>query len=610
MKQKFLVIITFIFFLVLPSPALGASVDPAFNPSKLIDDKVFSDTKTFGGPEGIQKFLESKNSILANTSISFLSKLKEPTSSTLKETLEDPQPDSKRLRTAAELIWDVSQSSGLNPQVILVTLNKEQSLVTGHQSSSPEQVQRALDFAMGFGCPDSGGCDSVFHGFYYQLFGNLDAADNRYLGAAKSLMKSFTTPGGRGPAVNGVPAKIGDSITLSNTLGGFEGVQPQQTITLSNAATAALYRYTPHVFNGNYNFWRFTKEWFRYPNGTLLKASRRGQVYIIQNGAKQQVPEFVAKARGLSLASAITVSSTELNSYPTEKVYGPADNTIISVDSKLYVFIANVKHPASAFVITQRGLNAANALTVTAKEADVFTDGPQLTPSNGTILKSQEGAAIYLVENGNLQLFTPLTFSQRNGAKQVQVVAQTELDSYPKQGFVAPLNGTLAKSAGSATVYIVENAALRPLSGELFRNRGLSFANVVTLSEAEMNSLPVGDFATPKNDTYFKTGADFYLYKDGTKHKISSFVAAQKKLTPDYTFGSEADKWPVGIPIGPRDGTIIKGDSSQAIYLVQGGQLRLLTFAAFQARRITPKQISILPQAEVDSYGKGEVLTK
>lgn len=612
MKQKFLVSITLIFILALPQGTLAANkIDPAFNPSKLIDDKVFSDTQTFGGAAGIQKFLESKNSILANTTPSFLAKLKEPQMSILKEGLEDPQPKLGKLRTAAELIWDAAQSSGLNPQVILVTLNKEQSLITGHQTSSPDQVQRALDHAMGFGCPDSGGCDSAFVGFYFQLFGNLDAEANRYLGSAKSLMRSFTTPGGRGPAVNGVPAKVGDSITLGNTLGGYDGVQSQQTVVLSNAATAALYRYTPHVFNGNYNFWRFFNTWFRYANGTLLKSGKKTTaVYIIQNGAKQLVPEFVAKARGLNIGSALVVSPTELDSYPTEKVYGPADNTIISVDGKLYVFIANVKHPASAFVITQRGLNANNAITVSATEAKVFTDGPQLTPSNGTVLKGDNSAAIYLVDNGSLRLFSPFTFGQRNVAKQVKTAPQAEVDSYPKAGWVAPLDGTLVKAASSGTVYIVEGSVLRPLTGELFRNRGLSFKNIVVLSDEEFAGLPMGEFAAPKENTYFQSPSGLYLYKDGTTHKISSFVAAQKKLTPDFTFGGEADRWPSGVPIMPRENTVVKGDKSQAVYLVQTGQLRLMTFEAFKARGVTQKQIMLLPQAEVDAYPKGDTLTK
>jgi hypothetical protein len=609
MKQKLLAFIGIIFLTAVPMRVLAAGdVDAKFNPSKLIEDRVFSDTKTFSGPDGIQKFLESKNSILANTSPAFLAKLKEPSIKLLKESLDDPHPSAGHLRTAAEIIWDASQASGLNPQVILVTLNKEQSLITGRQTDSAEQVQRALDFAMGFDCPDSSGCGNLFPGFYFQLFGNLDNEGNRYLGAAKSLMKSFNTPGGRGPAVNGSPAHIGDTITLDNTLGGYNGVQARQSLTLSNAATAALYRYTPHVFNGNYNFWKFFQAWFRFSNGTLLRNKKN--IYIIQNGAKQKVPTFVAQARGLNLASAISVSVSELDSYPTEKLYGPADNTIISVDGKLYVFLDNVKHPASSFVISQRGLNAANAITVKSADADLFEKGSQLTPSDGTVLKGEGSTGIFLVDGGVLKLFTPFTFAQRKAAGQVQTIPDTEIDTYLKQGFVSPLDGTVLKGQGSGAVYFMQDKVKRPLTMELFKNRGLTFASISVLTDDQVAAIPTGDFATPKDNTYFTTGKDFYLYREGAKHRISEFVAAQKHMTPDFTFGADiADKWPTGIPIAPRDGTVLKG-SSAAVYLVQGGQLRPLTYQAYLNRKLTPAKISVVPQAEIDAYAKGDVVAK
>jgi hypothetical protein len=182
--------------------AQGMAVLPEFNPSILIQDKVFIDTQTFGSAAGIQKFLESKKSILANTSQEFLVKLKEPSSTALKTALEDPQANLSRLRTPAELIWDASQGAGINPQVILVTLQKEQGLITNNQSVAPEKLQRILDVAMGFACPDGGGCGALYLGFYFQLFGNLDESGNRYLGAAKSLMKSFNTPGNQADPIS------------------------------------------------------------------------------------------------------------------------------------------------------------------------------------------------------------------------------------------------------------------------------------------------------------------------------------------------------------------------------------------------------------------------
>src|SRR3990167_3953529 len=306
---NFLLSLVFVFFA--PVPALA----DIFDPNMLISDARFSDTLTLGGAEGIQKFLESKGSPLAATSPDFITKRREPADVNLKSRLPDPRPNLGRLRSAAELIYDASTSSGLNPQVVLVTLQKEQTLITG--TFSDAALQRALDRSLGFGCPDEGGCSDIFLGFYHQLFGNFDSEDTRYIGMPSSLVRSFNFESGgvrvgRGPLLNGHTARRGEVITLENTQGPPNNAPATQSVTLTNFATTALYRYTPHVYNGNFNFHKFFTQWFRYANGTLLQTAG-GSVYVIDNGLKRQISVFVMTQRGLNPAAVITVSSGELS---------------------------------------------------------------------------------------------------------------------------------------------------------------------------------------------------------------------------------------------------------------------------------------------------------
>lgn len=616
-KNKIIKLILVSFIVAFLPLSVFAQVDPLFNPNKIIDDAIFADTQTFGGPAGIQSFLESKGSILANTNPEFLVKLKEPSANILKEGLEDPNPNLGRLRTAAELIWDASKHSGINPQVLLVTLEKEQSLITGRKNSSEAQIQRALDNAMGFACPDSSGCGNLFPGFYFQLFGNYDSANNRYIGASKSLMKSFSTDGGRGPIINGSSAKVGQTITIENTTGAPYNAPASTLVTLANKATAALYRYTPHVFNGNYNFWKFFQNWFRFPNGTVLGIAGDAKNYIIQNGTRMLLPDFVAKARNLSTVNKTVVSQAEFESYPGGQVFGPADNTIVKVgsNSQPYVFLNNKARPASEFVLKQRSLNPNIFLPINTEEFALFESSSVLPPLDGTVIKGESGSAIYLVDRGLLKLYSEFTFKQRKvPAKSIIKVADIEVASYEKQGFVAPLDGTLVKAKNDSAVFYIEQGLKHPISAELFKNRGFSFKNVVALANDEVAGLSKGSFVTPKEKSWFSIGSkqgELYYFKEGSKHLVTSFVKAQRKITPDYVFSQEeVSGWADGIPVAPKDGTIIKGDSDPTIYLVSKSQLRPLTEKAFKNRKIKPKQISNLPQAEVDAYAKGEALLK
>ncbi len=554
LKQFTLLLIAVLIFTLPPQAYAQGSVDSDFNPNELISDSQFSDAKSMAGAGAIQKFLDVKGSVLANTSSDFLTMLREPQNTSMKETLEDPHPNKDTLRTAAELIWDASQSSGINPQVILVTLNKEQGLITG--SFAPDRIQRALDFAMGFGCPDSGGCGDTYKGFYHQLFGGLDAEGSRYLGSAKSLMRSFSTPGGRGPFYNGGAAKVGDTIVLGNTLGGYEGVQAQQTVTIKNHATAALYRYTPHVFNGNYNFFRYFKEWFGFSGGSLMKLRGDKNLYLVENGSLYVVSPFVAQLRGLSASSARTVSSKEIRRYGTKKVYGPADNTVVKYNGKYFVFIGNVMKPASESVIKQRGLNPGSAITISDADAGTFEKGSPLTPPDGSVLRGQKGFAVYLVEGGVLKLFTPETFVQYDAEKILQIIPDAELESYSKDGMVAPKTGSLIKVSTSPTVYLVENGYRYGLTADLFANRGLSFKDIRTVTSEELNKFPNGGLAIPKNNT------------------------------------------------------AIKSSTNPTVYYILDGKVRPMTYKAFVSRKVDPKAIIVFSQKELDSYPKGTILNE
>src|SRR3989344_4352525 len=346
------------------APVVGsAQVVGGFDPNILISDERFADTATLGGAAGIQKFLESRGSVLANTSAEFIVKLREPGDTDLKSRLPDPRPNIGRLRTAAELIYDASASAGLNPQVVLVTLQKEQSLIDG-KFDTERGLQRALDKSLGFGCPDEGGCSDIFLGFYHQLFGNFDSAGNRYIGMPSSLVRSFNFESGgvrvgRGPLLNGHTARRGEVITLENTQGPPNNAPATQSVTLTNFATTALYRYTPHVYNGTFNFHKFFTQWFRYANGTLLQTAG-GSVYVIDNGLKRQISVFVMTQRGLNPAAVITVSSGELSEFTAGDVMPPSDGTILKNSAgQTYLMENGERRLVSSFVAAQRKLNLA-----------------------------------------------------------------------------------------------------------------------------------------------------------------------------------------------------------------------------------------------------------
>lgn len=156
-------------------------------------------------------------------------------------------------QTAAQIIDGVAKSCGINPQVLLVLLQKEQGLVL---DDWPWSIQYRS--ATGMGCPDTAACDSQYYGLFNQLY---YAA--RQFKLYRANPSSYSYVAGRNNTIQWNPsASCGSS-----------------TVFIENQATAGLYNYTPYRPNqaalnsgygsgdscsayGNRNFWLYFTEWF------------------------------------------------------------------------------------------------------------------------------------------------------------------------------------------------------------------------------------------------------------------------------------------------------------------------------------------------------------
>ncbi|MDD5554823.1 MAG: hypothetical protein PHU57_04355, partial [Patescibacteria group bacterium] len=246
--------------------------DDNFNPNYIIGDSEILDY-TAMDLEDIKEFLKDRGGYLANYSC--------------------PDPDGN-IKTAAEIIYDRAVTNLVNPKFLLVLLQKEQSLI---EDTSPKQSQ--LDWAAGYGCPDGGGCNPRWQGFWKQVNSASlqfrDYMDNPQLYTYKAgETYTFTNP-------------------YSTTATGTTIVTPY------NKATAALYNYTPHVYNGNFNFYNIWQRYFtrEYYDGALLQADGESGVWLIQNGKKRPFLTKAALTSRFDPNKVIVVDKSDLDKYPT-----------------------------------------------------------------------------------------------------------------------------------------------------------------------------------------------------------------------------------------------------------------------------------------------------
>jgi hypothetical protein len=246
--------------LVMPSMLAGlllfstGSVSAAtnYNPSYLISDNIFENSASMSAGS-IQGFLASENSGLAHVSDVENCNPSTPTS-------PDPWAGSYysncgQTESAAQIIYDAGQAYDINPQSILATLEKEQSLVT-----TPNPTSSQINCAMGYdSChADTGFFNQVDNGAWQfrtdiQLMNNISwwgkSPSSYPCKSASSLYSAGLYPG--------------NTVTFANPGG------TAVTVTIGDSSTAALYCYTPYVgpysqtgYSGSYNFVVYFQLWF------------------------------------------------------------------------------------------------------------------------------------------------------------------------------------------------------------------------------------------------------------------------------------------------------------------------------------------------------------
>lgn len=238
---------------VLPPEPRSPPLDFAgFDPGSIVSDSVFYDSTTMS-EEDIRIFLEGVNGGCreGRGGIPCISDYVEDSPSFAADDscfeFVGASDD-----TAASIIWKSATSCGINPQVLLVMLQKEQGLLTA--SGLRLNESRYLT-AMGYGCPDSAACDPQFFGFANQVYH-----------AARQLRMYANWPGEyavQPEQMNGV------AFHPDSDCGATE-------VFVENYATAGLYNYTPYQPNqaalsgvqdpcasvGNLNFYAYFNAWF------------------------------------------------------------------------------------------------------------------------------------------------------------------------------------------------------------------------------------------------------------------------------------------------------------------------------------------------------------
>lgn len=561
--------------------------------------------------------------------------------------------------SAATIIHKAATSCGINPQVLLVMLEKEQSLVTHTWPS-----QWRYDMALGQGCPDTAPCDPAFSGFFYQIYG---AARQMQIYAEGRWFTWYA------------PGKTWNLRFHPNEACG------SSPVFIENKATAALYYYTPYQPNraalnagygtgdscsayGNRNFYNFFEDWFGStssrpsPTPYLLRSSSSSPIYLVAGGVRMHITtpddlktleakfgafkvkpdaevaaipqqgtinRAVRDARdgvvyllepdgtkhrfptpdrivqfGYALDSIANPAPAVIDAFRTEKEVGTVARGTDTPD--VFIIGPSIKHHVYDQVALTEILTTENSYVATVKP-DILSPLAQKATYFGAqrLVRSVSGSAVYLTTPTSALIHVPsLDLAALYGAsKGVTNVPASTIDQ-------TAIVTTSLKPA------VVCGDQGRVLDGNAFKTTTVSAAKslgATVLTKADCAKFPAPAGSIPGSKLWpTKAGTgNIYLVDDGALRHIWSYadlLALNESSTVRTTSwnATAVAAYSAGAPFKAREGGALRFESDPRVFVMMSDKLRYVaSWDALVALAGPNPSVDVRPASQRDSFEYG-----
>ncbi|MBI5022809.1 MAG: hypothetical protein HZC05_01415 [Candidatus Magasanikbacteria bacterium] len=432
-------------------PAMDSAVDPDFNPNMIITDDELTNANTMSH-EDIAAFLKNKSGALSNYEII--------------------DPATGLNKTATEIIFQAAQNYQINPRVLLVLLQKEQSLI---ENSTPSQYN--FDWATGYARCDA--CDQndpsiiKFKGLVKQI--DSAAASFRYF--LDNPPEIWLKKPGLLYSIDSIP------------------------VIPANRATALLYTYTPH-FRGNYNFWKIWQRWFGgtqiFPDGVIVRASDDSQIWLIKNGRRYPLSTAAFNSRWKANEVLITIADL-LEQYEVgAKIKYPDFSLLKNPAGEIYLLSGSVRRMIDKTAFRYFGFDPDEVVKVSDEELAVYTLGEPIVKDKkfplGALMQNSKTKELFFVENSIKHAILDKKIAQTNWPnKKARLAAATELKKYSDGEPIKFNDGALLKIADSPEIFLISNAERRPIADEAtFNTLGLNWTNIITVAQPALELHALG----------------------------------------------------------------------------------------------------------------------
>jgi len=409
-------------------------------------------------------------------------------------------------KSSAQIIYDTSQEFNINPQVLIVLLQKEQALVT---DTWPLDIQYRS--ATGYGCPDTADCNADYYGFTKQV----RWAATMYNAIMTDSPTWYT------------PYNLGANYIQYNPSSSCGG----SNVNIKNRATQALYNYTPYQPNsatlswkfdgaaypscgafGNLNFFVYFTTWFGSTQGTpFFQINGSAKIYILgANNNYYYAPNWETMSTygwGVNITRIASYDSSYLSG---RSFSGPLSNLARFESAEVYLIDGGFTHlfPSRA-LLTDYGRDIGDEVALSVNDKSYFQASTEMT----SIAKDKDSKYVYLVSGGKKRHFAGPSAYNLGTPAYSSLASVTVSDDFLKTvRYGAPIYrlGTLIQTEGTTPIYMINSLDEKVYIGSRFimEDLGLSFNNLIKVNSLQAAAYPtslvnITNFVKDENDNIF-----------------------------------------------------------------------------------------------------------
>lgn len=548
------------------SASVTHAVDPnTFNPGRIIDDGIFTNKNAMGW-EAIQRFFNSKGVNCQNNQAPCLKNFSEGG------------------KTAAQIIFDAGQEYNINPQVLIVLIQKEAGIVT---ATAPQNWQYRT--AAGYACPDStpGVCNASYLGFTNQvrsaarMFNNIMTANPNWY----------------------TPYIVGTNSILWNP----NSACGRSTVVIQNRATQALYNYTPYRPNqaalnagygtgdgcssyGNRNFFLYFNDWFGISSSPLIRSYDSGALYFYDGTRRYYIPTLDTISQyGIDGSYVRFISQAEMNAIPNGGgTFSPMLNRLIksSTSGGIYLLDRATKlHIGSMEQLADMGYTT-DMITILPPE--IAESYPLAPNSLSYFFQAPSGAVTKLVNKKKRSIFEQAVLDNEIQGSSLSRLSEYNLNFW-QQGDPIVYTDYLARNAAGAIRYYSSTSYKYVPSMESYNCWNLGAVKVFQVDF----SLTLGEDTGPMTCVAQNGSGSTYLMSGGNKYSLPSQTNLDHISTVSDTMLSR-------IPTASLSTAI--HSPSGAISVLENNQKRpVQTMEIFYKLGLTPATMTFLSRDAYDA---------